>query len=219
MPFAVLQGADLEQLLLPIDDFRSPRGAVLFEAGRKYKDMLTLRRGVVKLQKELPEGRHRIIRLLRAGDVVGLEGLQGDSIRHTAVALSKVEYCRIPLEVVRQMEALRPDLQSSLRTRWDANLVQADRFMLELLSGDAVRRVARLLCFLEDFAIDMAPLKLTRGDMAAILDISLETASRVCSGFIKQGWLQESGQQFRIDRAAIDRLATAQASSAMSRIG
>jgi hypothetical protein len=43
--------------------------------------------------------------------------------------------------------------------------------------------------------------------MAAILDLSLETASRVCSGFIQQGWLQESGNQFRTDRAALERVA------------
>ena len=46
-----------------------------------------------------------------------------------------------------------------------------------------------------------------RQDMAAILDISPETASRVCSQLLLRGWLHESSASFEIDRAQLQRLA------------
>jgi DNA-binding IclR family transcriptional regulator len=77
-----------------------------------------------------------------------------------------------------------------------------------LLSGEATARVARLLELLIEMSAGNPPLRMSRQDMAAILDISPETASRVCSQLLLRGWLRESAASFDADRGALRRLAT-----------
>lgn len=207
MPFAVLQQEDLHGLLQPINNFRVETGATIVAAHAGARSIYTIRRGYVKLQQELPSGRHRIVRLLGSGEVVGLEALHENRYRHAALALTEVDLCEIPLSVVRQMEARRPELYTILQARWEASLAQADQLILSLLSGEATTRMARLLMLLSDMAQGAPPPRMTRQDMAAILDISPETASRVCSQLLLRGYLRESSASFEIDRAQMTRLA------------
>lgn len=178
----------------------------MFQAGQAADHVVTLRRGYVMLKADLPDGSFRILRLLRSGDVAGEEAIDNDSYRLTAIALGDVDLCRIPVAVVRQMTERRPELYDGMRRRWESNLVQAERFMVELLSGDANQRVARLLCFLQDFARGKPP-RLSRQEMAAVLGLTLETTSRVCSAFIQRGWLREGEGSFLIDRVVLEALA------------
>lgn len=208
MPFAPLQPGDLESTLLPIDSYRIPAGTRLQHPGHAADTVLTLRSGLVKVVEELPSGRHRILRLLRAGDVVGLEALATMRYQHRADALTEVEACRIPISVIEQLSRLRPELHASLTQRWRDNLAQAEHIMLDLLSGEVQARIARLLCLLDDFDQTM-PFRMSRQDMAALVDTSPETASRVCSAFLQQGWLKEEGPGFEIDREALRQLCKA----------
>lgn len=207
MPFAPLHAEDLDQILSPIHEYELPAGTLLCTAGHVADSIVTVRRGFIKLQHATSEGNQRIVRLLRAGDVVGIEALQEGRYRHTAATLGDARVCRIPVGVVRQMEALRPELHASMTARWNASLAQADTVILRLLSGEASARVARFLCFLVDFAGSGPPPRLTRQDTAAILDLSPETVSRVSSAFILRGVLREHGSTFDVDRPALEKLA------------
>lgn len=208
MPFAVLQQEDLHGMLQPINNFRAEVGAMIVAAHGSASSIYTIRRGYVKLQQDLPSGRHRIVRLLGSGEVIGLEALREHRYRHAALALTDVDLCEIPISVVEQMQARRPELYSILQGRWEVSLSQADQLILSLLSGEATTRVARLLMLLGDMAQGAPPPRMTRQDMAAILDISPETASRVCSQLLLRGWLHESSASFEIDRTQLQRLAT-----------
>jgi len=205
MLFAPLDANDLDAMLHPVDNFRLPAGGVLFRAGQTADHVVTVRRGYLTLRAELPDGSFRILRLLRSGDVAGDEALHHSTYRLTAVALGEVDLCRIPVPVIRQMAERRPEIFDGLHQRWEGSLVQAERFMLELLSGEANQRVARLLCFLQDFA-SAAPPRLSRQEMAAVLGLTMETTSRVCSAFMQRGWLSEGDGSFSIDRAALEAL-------------
>lgn len=209
MPFAPLHAEDIEQILQPIHEFRMPAGTALFGAGDPARSILTIRRGYIKLQHAVPDGSMRIVRLLRAGEVVGIEALQVSRYRHAAVAQTDVTLCRIPVDVVHQMASLRPELHASMLARWHDSLAQADTVILRLLSGEANARIARLLCFLVDFARGGPPPRLSRQEMAAMLDLSPETASRVCSALVLRGLLREAGSTFQIERPALERMATA----------
>lgn len=205
MPFAPLDAADLGAVLQPIDHFVAPAGTRLLAAGSPASHVFALRRGFVKQHGVTHEGRARIVRLLRPGDVVGIEALAGHSHPHAADALTEVEVCRIPIAVLRELEARLPDLHASLLARWDAALRQADAFILDLLAGPASARVARLLALVADLAGDQPPPRLSRHEMAAACDITPETASRIASQWIARGWLFEDATSFRIDREALGR--------------
>jgi CRP-like cAMP-binding protein len=209
MPFAPLEAADLDALLQPIDRFVVPAGTRLVDAGASAAAVFTIRAGFVKLHGVTPDGRPRIVRLLRAGDVVGLEALTGHPHAHAAVAITAVDACRIPTAVLRDVEARRPALHDALVARWDAALHQADAFIIDLLAGPAPARVARLLDMLVALADGGPPPRLSRQDIAAVCDLTPETASRIASEWIEQGWLVEAGDTFRIDRDALGRFLAA----------
>lgn len=207
MPFAPLKAEELGQLLPPIDRYLAPIGATLVEVDERASFIFAVRRGFVKLQHDLPSGRHRIVRLLGAGSFVGLEALLEPHYRYTAVALTELDLCRIPLAFVHSIEACCPRMHEVLIKRWDASLEQADALILGLLSGEATTRVARLLLLLADMAQGQPPPRMSRQDVAAMLDISPETASRVCSQLLMRGVMVESGNHFEINRAEVERLA------------
>lgn len=207
MPFAPLEAEDLDQILLPVEDFRVPEGVSLFESGMPAAAVFALRRGYVKLVETLADGRPRILRLLRAGDLAGLESLVGDAYRHTAITLTPANLCEIPAAVVLQLAERRPAFQRVLFERWQESLDQADRLITRLTSGDALGRVARLLLYLDELGQDGQVPRLSRQDMAAILDLSAETASRACSELMRRGALGEMQGCGPLDRAALEALA------------
>jgi CRP-like cAMP-binding protein len=209
MPFGTLDAADLDAVLLPIDHFVVPAGTRLLEAGSSAATLFTIRRGFVKLHGVTPEGRPRIVHLLRRGDVVGLEALAGRAHAHAAEAITEVEVCRIPTAVLHDLEARRPALHEALLSRWDAALRQSEAFILDLLGGPAPARVARLLDMLVELAAGEPPPRLSRQDIAAASDLTPETASRIASEWIAQGWLVEDERSFRIDREALGRFLAA----------
>jgi len=69
-------------------------------AGRHGAHVALIREGLVKLVLYSPAGTERIVRLAMPGDTVGLELMLGGHFHHTAVALTEVELCQMPLAVV-----------------------------------------------------------------------------------------------------------------------
>ena len=66
----------------------------VYHQGDISTNAFTLRKGLVKLVKTLPNGRTQIVRVLRAGDLFGFDGFAGESYNHTAIPLTEIEVCR-----------------------------------------------------------------------------------------------------------------------------
>ncbi len=207
MLFAGLPEADLDHLLRPVDNFRYPPGVTIVRAGESPRAVYTLRRGYLKVQQLQADGKRRLLRLLRAGDAADLESLVDRPYPHDLVTLTEADVCRVPAQTLMGLANKHPELHIAMHERWRRGLEQADRTMLDLLSGEAAQRIARLLCFLDDFAEDGALPRLRRTDMAGLLDLTIETTSRVCRRLIADGLLTESGRQLRIDRRRMEALA------------
>lgn len=77
MLFCDLSGEELDEIIEgiyePIDDFSCAEGAVIYEQGYEDNAIYTIRSGFVKLVRYLPDGRERIIRLMKPADSIGLE--------------------------------------------------------------------------------------------------------------------------------------------------
>ena len=97
--FADLNEQDFNQIHTPIDDLHFAADQVLYTEGEAAKGVFTLRTGMVKLVRSTADGRERIVRVLRPGDVMGLEALATGHFDSEAVALVPISVCRIPLAV------------------------------------------------------------------------------------------------------------------------
>ncbi|MCB1764408.1 MAG: Crp/Fnr family transcriptional regulator, partial [Gammaproteobacteria bacterium] len=129
---------------------------------------------------------------------------------HDAIAMDRVELCRIPVAVVQTLRDQTPRLHGQLMERWQRALADADTWLTELSTGPARARVARLLLHFDAVSNGEAFFLPTREDMGAMLGITTESTSKVTAEFKRQGWLLAAEvQHARIDRAALSTLTSA----------
>jgi len=171
--------------------FRLAPGEVLYGAGDSAESVFTIRAGLVKLVKYLPDGGQRIVRLLRPGDLAGIEALGNKQpYEHLAIALEPVSACRIPIATIERLVKETPGMWVQLMTQWQRTVQQADIWLSELSMGPSRSRVARLLLRLVESAPDRMFYLPGREDMGAMLAITTETASRTIAEFKRKGFIQ-----------------------------
>ena len=199
--FADLNEQDFSQIHTPIDDMVFPPEAVLYTEGSQALGVFTLRKGMVKLVRSTADGRERIIRVLRPGDVIGLEALATSHYDSEAVAMVASSVCRIPLSVMHHLSANSPRLHMRLMQKWQQALKDADDWLAELNFGTARQRVAGLALKMRDSEQPQFTSFFARDDMGAMLDLKLETVSREISGLVRDGLIKpvdKSGRRYEI---------------------
>ncbi|NCA68744.1 MAG: Crp/Fnr family transcriptional regulator [Sphingobacteriia bacterium] len=206
--FAGLAQSDFERIHDPIDQFNLKPGAFLYRSSDLPEHMFTVRSGALKLVQYLPDGSQRIVRIVRATDVLGLEALlEGGVYQHDAIALQPTEVCRFPARLVRELGRTNPELQRELIARWQLALSEADAWLTELSTGSARQRIARLLLRLVRNRETSECQLFSREDMGAMLGITTETASRTIADFKRQGLLTESSSnRFLLDIPNLKRI-------------
>ena len=199
--FADLTEQDFNQIHTPIDDLAFASDAVLYTEGAPAVGVFSLRKGMVKLLRSTADGRERIVRVLRPGDVVGLEALATAHYDSEAVAMVEASVCRIPLSVLHHLSANSPRLHLRLMQKWQQALKDADDWLAELNFGTARQRVAGLALKMRDSETPQHTSFFAREDMGAMLDLKLETVSREISGLVRDGLikpLDKSGRRYEI---------------------
>lgn len=158
----------------------------LYHQGSSATSVTFITAGLLKLIVHLPNGRARIVRVHRAGSILGLGGLLDEENEHTAVALSPVTALRLPLSAVRLLRREDPEAYIALIERWHGYLKEADIWITRFSTGPIRGRVARLLAFLADInrdsAVDQLQL-LTCEEMGSVLGVTSESTSRVLADF------------------------------------
>jgi CRP-like cAMP-binding protein len=168
--FADLDREDFGLIHQPIDELRLAVGETLYRPTDTPEYVYTVREGLVKLVQYLPEGRQRIVRLLRQGDLAGMEVLLGRPYQHSAWVLDTLSVCRIPVAVVKRLGSETPRLHGQLMERWQRALTEADTWLTELSTGPARDRVVRLLLRLADYSTPEKTYQIpSREDIGAML--------------------------------------------------
>lgn len=178
---------------------------LLYRLGESANAIYTIRTGWVKLVRYLPDGSYRIVRIARAGDVLGLEGVLSQPYLHDAIVLQPSQICRIPVEVLRDLSEKTPGLHRELMARWHKALNDADTWLTELSTGAARQRVMRLLLQLADESGQGRGPLLSRKDMGAVLGVTTESASRAVAQLKRAGLLHEGGGRFHCARDALEK--------------
>jgi CRP-like cAMP-binding protein len=198
--FADLNEHDFGQIHAPIDDLEFSQGVSLYDEGSKVQGIFTVRSGMVKLVRSTLDGRQRIVRVLRSGDVLGLEALATARYDSDAIALTSVTVCRIPLEVIRKLSVSSTRLHTQLMHKWQQALKDADDWLADLNFGTARRRVSNLVLKMRSRDNSEVSMLFSREDMGAMLDLKLETVSREMSRLVREGAIEPLDKQGRIYR-------------------
>jgi len=204
--FSGLTEEDFSLIHQSIDEIKLPAGASLFRQGDDGRHIFTIRQGMVKLNRLRQNGDQRIMRILRPGDVGGLEAIVASHYAYDAIALDPVFVCRIPVEVIQQLDCESPRLHKKLLERWHETLIEADEWMAELTSGTARARLARLLLKMRNPAQPELSTLFSRDDIGSMLCMTMETASRTINAFQREGKiasLDAGGRFYQIDTGAL----------------
>ncbi len=199
--FADLNEQDFSQIHSPIDDLAFASDSVLYTEGESALGVYTVRKGMVKLVRSTSDGRERIVRVLRPGDLAGLEALATSRFDTECIALTEVSVCRIPLSVLHHLSTHSPRLHLRLMQKWQHALKDADDWLAELNFGTARQRVAGLALKMRDPDHPTQTTLFARDDMGAMLDLKLETVSREISALVRDGLLKpmdKSGRRYAV---------------------
>ena len=178
--------ADFSIIHTPIQDMRFLTGAFVYRQGDKVNGIHTIRSGMVKLNRLNPDGTQRILRILRAGDVIGLEASMSLTYENDAIAISPLRTCRIPIDVIHRLEQESPRLRRKLMEKWHSTLREADEWFAELTNGLARVRMARLLLKMRDPAQENISVLFSLEDIGSMLGMTIETASRIINALLRE---------------------------------
>ena len=205
--FAGLEEKDFEQIHQPINIYSLLPGSVLYRAGDQGDRMFTIRSGILKLVQYIPDGTQRIVRILRANDMAGLEALLGEPYQQDAVVLQATESCSLPINLIQTLSQNNAAIYQELLNRWEQALKEADTWLTELSTGSARQRVARLLLHLARSNTNTFLTLFPCEGMGSMLGITTETVSRNMAEFKRKKLLIETGSnQFSLDTVELKKL-------------
>lgn len=196
--FGVLDAAALDQIHIHIADIKLAPGQTLFSAQGAGQAAFTVRSGVVRLERSNERGDRRILRLAGRSDLIGMEAMLGQSYAADAVACTEVQVCRLPRALLDDLAREEPSLMLDMMKRWQRALDDADEWLTELCAGPARHRMLRLLLKLSEYADGQAVWLPSRQEMSAMLDMTIETASRLVSALKREGVLDTPDQRHAV---------------------
>lgn len=171
---------------------RLARGEALVRAGDTTMPSANIQRGLMKICQTNPAGQEVIVGLLWPGDFIGAPFLAAAEAGHDVVALTPVTLCQFPTRVMEQAIAANPAMERELLARTLAELARLRLRIGHLARATALARVAAFIVETiqrseQDGAVTIIDLPLSRGEMADLLGLTIETVSRQMSRLKQAG--------------------------------
>lgn len=203
--FGVLDSEGLDRIHTYIASAQLGPDDRVYDRGSPGSAVYTIRAGLVRFERTTERGDRRIVRLAGRGDLIGQEALLQRPYADEAVACTAVQLCRIPRVLIDELASGQAPLPRELMLRWQVALDAAESWVADLSAGPARRRLLRLLQRLSAYADASGTIWLPRRDeIGAMLDMTLETASRLVSALRREGVLELNGaRSARLDAAAL----------------
>lgn len=186
-------------------------GDHVFREGDPFEAIAAVRAGTVKTYVIDRDGHEQVLGFHLPGEVIGLNGIDGDRYPCNAVALDTVMLCRFSFPRISVLAARLPGLQQHL-----FRLMSRDIGRASLLAGDysADQRMAAFLVGLSrrlsarGFSPDRFQLTMARTDIANYLRLAPETVSRVFKRFQDEGLIQVERREVELlERTKLETLA------------
>lgn len=193
---APLSEAELEAFARLGRRRRLARGESLIFEGDDNVVCANVLDGVLRVNATTPTGREQTVALLYPADFLGRP--YAKSSAHSVTALTDVEVCVFPRALFERAIGDCSPLENQLLRRTFDDLDRSRRWMLLLGKKGAGAKVASLLL---DMGERLAPeggafdLPLTRGEMADVLGLTIETVSRQLTRMGRDGLIALHGRR------------------------
>jgi len=196
LPMGLNQG-DLERLDSVIKRRQSiDKNNFLFRSGDSLKSVYAVRSGSFKTYLTNPDGTEQIIGFSLPGELLGMDAISDEKHACSAKALETSSICDIPYERLETLAREIPGLQHQLLRLMSQEIQEDQKLMLLLAQMPAETRLASFLLGLSErfnkrgYASNDFNLSMSRGDIANLLGMAVETVSRLLSHFQETGLLK-----------------------------
>jgi CRP/FNR family cyclic AMP-dependent transcriptional regulator len=194
-----------------------PAGAMLFVEGQAAHGIYILRRGRIKLSICARDGKTLILRLIEAGEVLGLSAaVSGRAFEGTAETqeVCEISFIRMPdfHRLMRAETELVLRIAEHLSEEYNSTCQEIRSLMLSESAGEKLARL--LLGWLDKNGEPSRPgymkLGLTHEEIAQMIGTSRETVTRLLSEFKKRQLIQQKGSTVLIrNRVGLEALLAA----------
>lgn len=177
------------------------RGETIMWAGEASLYCGNLLSGVLKLSASTPDGREQIVTLLYPSDFIGRPF--AEAIDFSVSALTDTEVCLFPRDGFERVLGEHPRMERLLLERTLANLSDARTRILMMARAGAREKISAFLLDIaaraksrcSDTRADQQEfqLPLTRGEMADVLGLTIETVSRQFAKLKEAGTIELKG--------------------------
>lgn len=192
-----LETGDLDRL----DDVIKRRQSVnknnfLYRMGEPLKSIYAVRSGSFKSYLTNSDGTEQIVGFALPGELLGMDAISDESHTCTAKALETSNVCEIPYERLESLSREIPSLHHQLLRLMSKEIQQDQNLMLLLAQMPAETRLASFLLGMSErltqrgYAANDFNLSMSRGDIANMLGMAVETISRLLTHFQDNGVLQ-----------------------------
>lgn len=189
--FGALDDQALDRIHTHIASLHLAPDAPVYDRGSSGLAVFTIRSGLVRFERTTARGDRRIVRLAGVGDLIGQEALLQRPYADAAVACTPLDLCRIPRSLIDELAQGQGALPRALMLRWQVALDDAEAWVTDLSTGPARRRLLRLLLRLAQHADAAGTIWLPRREeIGAMLDMTIETASRLVSALRREGVIE-----------------------------
>lgn len=216
-----LESGDLDALDKVIKRRQSVnKNKFLFRMGEPLKSIYAIRSGSFKTYLTNPDGTEQIVGFSLPGELLGMDAICDESHTCTVKALETSSVCEIPYDRLESLARDIPSLHHQLLRLMSKEIQQDQNLMLLLAQMPAETRLASFLLGMSErlnergYAANDFNLSMSRGDIANLLGMAVETISRLLSHFQDNGVLKVERKHITILKLdTLRKLATHCASS------
>ena len=187
----------------------------LYRMGEKLKSVYAIRSGSFKTYLSNPDGTEQIIGFSLPGELLGMDAISENEHKCSAKALETSNVCEIPFERLESLARDIPNLQHQLFRLMSKEIQQDQHSMLLLAQMPAETRLASFLLGMSErlnkrgYAAGEFNLSMSRGDIANLLGMAVETISRLLTHFQEDGILKVERKHITIQNLeSLRKLAT-----------
>ncbi|VAX10200.1 hypothetical protein MNBD_GAMMA25-666 [hydrothermal vent metagenome] len=204
MPMGLAEG-DLDKLDKIIKRRRPvEKGEYLYRIGDPFLSVYAVRSGSLKTFTSTRDGRDQIISLHLPGELMGMDAISTNQHICSAMALETTSVCELPYERLETLSMEIPGLQHHLLSLMSEEIRHDQCHMTILARLPVDSRLASFLVNLSEryqargFSSTEFNLSMSRSDIANLLGMAVETASRLFTQFQEQGLLQVERKHIKI---------------------
>lgn len=204
MPMGLAEG-DLNKLDKIIKRRRPvEKGEFLFRLGQDFSSLYAIRSGSLKTYTSQSDGQDQVLGMHLPGELIGLDAIGNNRHGCSAVALETTSVCEIPFEHLEPLSREIPGLQQHLFRLMSAEIQHDQCHMTVLARMPVENRLASFLVSLSEryklrgYSASEFNLSMSRGDIANMLGMAMETISRLLSNFQEQGLIKVERKHIRL---------------------